>query len=126
NLRYKHDLVDLTRWTQARTPTVLINSLVEGAHDARYVTPSYAAELEVEGKPLNAFIKAKADFEFNTQKVNHQFKIGAETNYSKNFGRGQVYDLDFPLRQEQTSRPRAFRSIPAMHNLSFFAEDLMH
>lgn len=126
NVSYQHDLVDLTRWTQARTATVLINSLVEGAHDARYVTPSYAADLTVEGKPLNAFIKGTADFAFNTQQINHQFKVGAETNYSKNYGNGSVYDLDFPLRQDQTSRPRAFNSIPAMHNLSFFAEDVMH
>lgn len=126
NVSYQHDLVDLTRWTQARTATVLINSLVEGAHDARYVTPSYAADLTVEGKPLNAFIKATADFAFNTQQINHQFKVGTETNYSKNYGNGQVYNLDFPLRQDQTSRPRAFNSIPAMHNLSFFAENVMH
>lgn len=128
NFSYQHDLVDLTQWTQAWTATVLINSLVEGAHDARYVTPSYAADLTVEGKPLNAFIKATADFEFNTQQVNHQFKVGAVTNYSKNYGNGQVYDLDFPLDQRATtsSRPRAFNSIPAMHNLSFFAEDVMH
>lgn len=126
NFSYQNDLVDLVRWTQARTATVLINSLEEGAHDARYVTPSYAAELRVDGKPLNAFVKARANFEFRTKQINHQFKVGAETNYSKNYGEGQVYDLDFPLRQDQTARPRAFNSIPAMHNLSFFAEDVMH
>lgn len=126
NISYQNDLVDLVRWTQARTPMVLINSLIEGAHDARYVTPSYAAELRVDGKPLNAFLKAGADFGFSTHQINHKIKVGAETNYSKNYGNGQVYDLDFPLRQEQTSRPRAFNSIPAMHNLSFFAEDVMH
>src|SRR5690606_17590629 len=126
NFSYQNDIVDLTRWTQARTATVLIDSLEEGAHDARYVTPSYAAELRVDGKPLNAFAKARADFEFRTKQINHQFKVGAETNYSKNNGDGQVYDLDFPLRQDQTARPRAFNSIPAMHNLSFFAEDVMH
>ncbi len=125
-LSYERDNLNLTKWVQARSASILPNSLLSGAYDASFLTPSYAAKLSVLGEPLTAFIKAKADLGFNSGKINHQMKVGVETNYSKNFGAGQVYDLDYPPSPSISARPRAFSSIPAMHNISFFAEDQMH
>src|SRR5690606_7339915 len=126
NLSFQNDILDVTKWIQARSASILPNSIIPGAHDASFLTPSYAAKLKVEGQPLNAFIKAKANLGFNSGSINHQVKLGVESNYSKNFGGGQLYDLDYPPSSNISARPRAFNSIPAMHNLSFFAEDLMH
>ena len=41
---------------------------------------------------------------------------------TKNYGRGQVYDLTRPLSGSWTTRPREYRDVPALHVLSFFAE----
>ncbi|WP_409142200.1 TonB-dependent receptor [Pedobacter helvus] len=122
---YQEDVIDLTRWVQARSATVLVNSLVEGAHYANYVTPSYAAELDVEGKPLYVFLKGVSTLGFSQGTVTHQLRLGTEYNYSKNFGGGQIYDLNYPLSLNSVSsvRPRAFKDIPALQNFSFFAED---
>lgn len=122
-INYQHDKLDETKWMQTRTATVLQNSLKEGEHDVPYLAPSYVAQLMVDGKPLNAFLKATAQLDYTTGPVRHDVKLGLETNYSKNFGKGQVYDLDYPTSASMSVRPRAFDTIPGMLNQAFFAED---
>ena len=41
---------------------------------------------------------------------------------SKNYGRGAVYDISRPLIAGNNTRPRAFRDVPAMHQLSAYIE----
>lgn len=122
---YQKDKVDITQWMQVKSASVLTNSLVEGEHDVRYMTPSYASHMIVDGQPLTAFFKAMTTLGFKTSGISHDLKLGIETNYSKNFGKGQLYDLDFPTTEGIPVRPRAFDSIPGMLNQSFFAEDMM-
>lgn len=122
---YQRDRMDVTKWVQARSATILANALTEGEHDATFITPSYAAELLVDGRPFNAFLKAKMNIGFRTSAITHDVKLGLETNYSKNFGKGQVYDLTYPMNPTGFARPRAFDTIPGMLNQSFFAEDMI-
>jgi len=124
-LNYQQDEIDEVKWIQTRSATVLANSLEAGAHDARYMTPSYASYLRVDGRPLTALLKAKLQLRTRTGGIRHAIKLGGESNYSKNFGDGDVYDLDFPPDQTgSTGRPRAFHDIPAMHTVALYGEDL--
>ncbi|WP_432709839.1 TonB-dependent receptor [Pedobacter sp.] len=122
---YQKDRIESVKWVQARSVTVLFNSLEAGAHDASYLTPSYASELLVDGQPLNAFIKGKVNLGFNIAAFRHKVVLGFETNYSKNLGDGQIYDLDYPPTATISIRPRAYHDIPGMLNQAFFAEDLI-
>lgn len=122
-INYQRDQINLTKWMQAGTASILYNSLEEGEHDAGYLTPSYTAHLSVDGQPLNAFAKVIGNATYHLLRSMQQFNFGAEYNYSKNFGEGQVYDLDFPPSPSIGVRPRSFRSIPAQQNLSIFAEN---
>ncbi|MGN6511707.1 MAG: TonB-dependent receptor, partial [Chitinophaga sp.] len=124
-LNYQRDKVDVTRWLQVKTASVLTNSLTEGEHDVKYMTPSYASHMTVDGQPLSAFFKAMTTLGFSTSGIGHRLKLGIETNYSKNFGKGQQYDMDFPPSEGIPVRPRAFDTIPGMLNQSFYAEDLI-
>ncbi|WP_158563231.1 TonB-dependent receptor [Chitinophaga silvatica] len=126
-LNYQHDKIDVIQWTQARTATVLLNSLQAGEHDIQYLTPSYAAEFTADGKPITAFLKAMTQLMFYTSELQHQLKLGTETNYSKNLGKGQIYDINYPsnINAVSSARPRAFDTIPGMLNQSAFAEDMV-
>jgi hypothetical protein len=124
-LSYQRDRIEATKWMQARTATVLLNSLTAGEHDIQYLTPSYASALVVDGQPMSAFLKAMTQLEFYSGEIRHQVKLGIETNYSKNFGKGQVYDLNYPTNTAISARPRAFDSIPGMLNQSAFMEDML-
>lgn len=123
SINYQNDIIDLTKWIQASTATILVNSMEAGVHDAKYATPSYAAKLDVEGKPLSTFLKVNSGLETKTGMVDHQIRFGANWSFSKNYGSGQVYDLDFPPSTGITVRPRPFKDIPAMQSIAFYIED---
>jgi hypothetical protein len=95
-----------------------------GEHDAQLLFSEYIADYLCDGKPVNAFVKLKGDFAFNPAGIKNDLKIGSEWNFSKNFGEGQVYDLSHPITSTGWHhRPRPYKDIPALQNLSFFAED---
>ena len=98
----------------------------EGEHDATLLFKEYVADYLSDGKPFNAFIKLKGDFSFTNGPVKNNAKVGGEWSYTKNFGRGQVYDLTRPLAAGGwSSRPRAYKDIPALQNVGVFIEDVM-
>lgn len=119
----QRDQINQTKWVQAGSAQILPITTEQGEHDAPYLTPQYTAHLLVDGKPVIGFLKAIANLGFKTGGINHQILLGTEGNYSKNNGLGQVYDPLYPPSPGMTSRPRAYNSIPASQDLSFFAED---
>ena len=62
---------------------------------------------------------------FFTGKISHNLETGFDFKYSKNNGRGQLYDLLKPPYREMSLRPRPFNNIPAHQNLAFFIGDKM-
>lgn len=95
----------------------------EGISEGRFLLGEYIADYLSEGRPVNLFAKVKAAGKATTGVVAHDYMAGGEFSLSKNFGRGQVYDLSRPLSASWTSRPRRYSDIPALDVLSFFAED---
>src|SRR5690606_34570545 len=122
---FNKDIIKEDKWIQARTATILVNSLVQGSHEAQFLTPSYLSNIFVEGMPLTAYHKIVSNHHLTYRNFHNKLKFGIESNYSKNFGQGQLYDLNFPAIANTgvTARPRAFENIPRMHTLSGFAED---
>jgi hypothetical protein len=95
-----------------------------GERDAHLLFAEYVADYLCDGKPVNAFLKFKGDFAFKPANIQNDLKLGGEWNYSKNFGDGQIYDLSHPITSTGWHhRPRAYKDIPALQNLSLFAED---
>lgn len=118
------DRLKRTKLMSPQRATVAPTSMEEGVHDGTYLLGQYVADYLSEGKPLNAFLKMKGELEFFLGKVKNSMKAGGEWNYSKNRGRGQVYDISHPIvTSGWTTRPRAYKDIPALQNLSFFLED---
>jgi hypothetical protein len=96
----------------------------EGENVAQAVFAEYVADYLCDGKPFNAFVKAKGLFGLKVLRTPHSVKVGIDWDYSKNFGDGQVYDMYHPLSLVGwSSRPRRYKDIPALQNLSAFAED---
>lgn len=129
NLSYEQDRINLTKFMQARTATLLVTSLEEGAREAKYLTPNYVGNLIVDGKPLSGYFKLSANGFYTLGNVKNRIKAGSELTYSKNWGLGQVYDLNYPVdlsgsvQVGATTRPRAFKDIPAMKQVSGYLEN---
>lgn len=101
-------------------------SYVDGENEAQAVFAEYTASYLCDGKPFTAYIKAKGVLEFNTLGAENTIKFGANWDIAKNFGEGQVYDMHKPLSVTGwSSRPRRYADIPALQNLSAFAEEYM-
>lgn len=98
-------------------------SLEEGEHDGLYLPYHYISNVTVDGKPLNLFAKMKGVFAMTTGKMGHNINAGAEWKMDKNYGRGQQYDPARPISPGTPYRPRIYSHIPAMHQLSFYAQD---
>ena len=124
NISGEVDRIDQTRLVQLTTPkNPAIDNMQEGEATVTLLPYKYTAKHTVEGLPFNVFIRPKAEFFFDTWRLNHKANIGLEWRYSKNFGRGQIYDLSYPLNYSSTLRPRAYYDIPATNQLSWYIQD---
>lgn len=95
-----------------------------GANYVGFLPMLYLADYDVYGKPFSAFAKFASRFRYRLGDITSGWlKAGMEWNLSKNFGRGQVYDLTRPLTAGNNSRPRPFDDIPAMQQLSAYVEN---
>lgn len=94
-------------------------------YDAELLPYKYTADVGVDGKPMNAFVKAVLGLGGTTGAVRHSGKVGLDWKYDKNWGAGQIYDITRPLSTSNTNRPRPFYDIPASTELSLFAEDVL-
>lgn len=98
----------------------------DGENEAQAVYAEYQADYLCDGKPFTAYIKAKGVMGFRALAADNTVKVGANWDIAKNFGDGQVYDMHRPLSVTGwSSRPRKYSDIPALQNLSVFAEDLL-
>ncbi len=94
-----------------------------GSNYVGYLPMVYTAVLDVDGKPFTSVLKAASQFRYDFIHITNQLKIGGEYNYSKNFGKGQIYDVMRPIVAGNITRPRAFSDIPGMNQLSLYAEN---
>lgn len=102
---------------------IVPTSFDEGVHDAHIVFSEYMADYLSDGKPFSAYAKLKTSLAVDKRTVANRLLAGIEWTCTKNFGRGQVYDLTRPLSVSGWgARPRAYRDIPAMQQFSAFVE----
>ncbi|MDE6402788.1 MAG: TonB-dependent receptor, partial [Muribaculaceae bacterium] len=97
-------------------------SLTPGPNYVGYLPLLYLAHLDVEGDPFTTYIKGATTLRFTGPRITSTLKAGIEWNMSKNYGRGNVYDIERPITASPSVRPRSFSDIPAMHQLSAYIE----
>ena len=122
---YQIDRLKRRKQVAPQRASIAPTTTAPGEHNGEYLLSEYIADYESDGRPFNTFLKARAAGERMTGTVTNKYKVGLEWTYSKNFGKGQVYDLRRPLSAGWTTRPRAFRDIPGLNVLSLFLEDQM-
>ena len=123
SVSYQHDRLERNKQVAPQRASVAPTTMSEGEHDGQYLLNEYAANYVSDGKPLNIFIKAKAEGAWDFSSIKNAYKVGLEWTFSKNYGDGQVYDLTRPLGASWTTRPRAYKDIPSLNVLSFYIED---
>ena len=122
SISLENNLLERKKFISIVRDTPIPNNLEEGEHDGLFLPYQYVAYFRSEGKPFYAFVKWLNKFEINIWKIKNDITVGADWNLAKNFGRGQVYDINRPISPLWDTRPRAFSEIPADQKLAFFLE----
>ncbi|WP_312077272.1 hypothetical protein [Chryseobacterium sp.] len=87
----------------------------------------YISDFSTEGKPLDITALLQTTGSRNTFGIKHQYEAGLDWRYSKNNGRGLIYDMNSPYAAEfGNARPRPFNDIPASNLLSAFLGNQMN
>lgn len=91
----------------------------------QYLPSQYLSQVWIDGKPLNVFAKVADNFFIKSGIFNHRLLLGAEWKTDVNLGAGKTYDVNRPPKMSDgnASRPRSYKDIPALNQLSFYAED---
>lgn len=117
------DRIERTKFVQLDRDRAMPTNTAEGVHDAAILPYKYYSHLTVDGKPVNLFANLKSVFNLRTGAATHRLSGGITLKYDKNLGDGQVYDPARPINIYLATRPRRYRDIPAMSQLSAFVED---
>ena len=118
---YTHTQNAITRQVLGR-PYPITVSRTEGEFYGEYLPLSYMADFLLDGKPFYFNTSFNTLLNFCFLGLEHNFSVGGDYRYEKNFGKGEVYDPTRPL-YVGTGRPRASKDIPSMQKLAFFTED---
>ncbi|MDE6490020.1 MAG: TonB-dependent receptor [Muribaculaceae bacterium] len=117
------DQLDRRRTVSPLRASIAPTTMAPGVHDGQYLLSGYVASYHSDGRPLHLFAKLRATGSLRWKGLQANHLAGIEWTLDKNLGRGQVYDLTRPLSAGWTTRPRAYRDIPALNNLSAYAEE---
>ncbi|WP_233266085.1 TonB-dependent receptor plug domain-containing protein [Myroides fluvii] len=110
-------------FVQYSGPTSVSIATEEGVNDGFFPALSFVSHTKTEGRPLNINGKLETALEFQTGALKQKVEMGVDYKYAHNYGRGEMYDLLTPPTTTATTRPRAYKDIPAYQNMALFAGD---
>ncbi|OFX99422.1 MAG: hypothetical protein A2W89_12350 [Bacteroidetes bacterium GWE2_42_39] len=103
-------------------PSFYSTAITNGEYQIYFTPSSYYSEVTYDGNPYNFYAKLKGTLFKKTGVFTHSGLFGAEWRTTGNTGDGRLYDTTRPANGLGT-RPRPFTDIPALNQLSLFAED---
>ncbi|MCJ7935822.1 MAG: TonB-dependent receptor [Chryseobacterium sp.] len=120
----RFDKIKQTKFIQLENATAFPLSITEGEYDGYYPQAQYISDYQVDGKPLDLFVKMVNNFHFDFKSVTNELNAGFDWQLSKNLGKGQQFDRHRPIDPKSTFRPRAYRDIPAYTTSALFLESV--
>ncbi len=99
----------------------------EESYYGTYLPYSYFSRYDIYGKELNFQGSVKAHFNKRWTKSSNNILVGFDYKMDGNLGKGTVYDIATPPQSNSGSsayRPRAFKDIPFVNQLSGYVEDV--
>ncbi|MEK6451470.1 MULTISPECIES: TonB-dependent receptor plug domain-containing protein [unclassified Myroides] len=128
NTAFSQGIEDIkgTTFVQQTGFKAISTSRETGINQGYYLPLSYVSDFRTEGRPVNINVKLQTELGINTSGIAHNIETGIDFRYSKNNGKGEVYDpLLPPSKGLVNSRTRPFSDIPASQILAGFIGDRM-
>ncbi|QZT38742.1 TonB-dependent receptor [Halosquirtibacter xylanolyticus] len=111
----------ITKAVNGERMPVLINR-DSGVFYSSHLPTSYISNYVHDNHPLSLYGNMDINLHSTIFGVKHKLLMGMTWNYSKNRGRGEIYDINRPLNPS-SGRPRDYSTIPSSNKLSLFVED---
>lgn len=106
---------------------VISNSMTTGEHLAQILNKAYYSRYRIEGMPVSVFAQVKTNKYIQLGGKDYtNAKLGVEYRLDDNRGDGLKFDINNPPQasESQRYRPRSYKDIPALRNLSVFLNDV--
>ncbi|MGV0924716.1 TonB-dependent receptor plug domain-containing protein [Empedobacter tilapiae] len=123
SIRQGFDRIEQRQFIQYSRPRALPLSTEEGESVGIFAATSFVSEYMTDGKPLDFNAQLQTTGKKSFLGFTNTYELGIDWRYSKNNGRGDVYDVTQPSSLSMFIRPRAFRDIPATQNIAAFIGD---
>lgn len=123
SLSIQRDKIEVVKLIQLSRDYPAPSSYREGEHYGRYLPYKYVANHLVDGRPLYFYLNLRGISNFRLWQINNKIKWGVNYSYDKNFGKGQVFDFNYPLYPGVIIPERAFKDIPASSDIALFIQD---
>ncbi len=104
--------------------TIHPDKITDYEGEGRFLPKLYFTTFETKSLPINYFLSIKNNNNILYNNILINLLTGLDLRYNKNLGQGTIYDSDTPPNPNSTtsSRPIAYKNIPASAPLSLFAE----
>ncbi len=118
--------IDQTKLVQLSGPRSFSLATEQGENIGVFPALRYISDFSTDGKPLDITVLLQTTGTRNTWGIRHQYEAGLDWRYSKNNGKGLVYDMNSPYAAAfSNTRPRPFNDIPASNLMAAFLGDRM-
>ncbi|WP_294279695.1 TonB-dependent receptor plug domain-containing protein [uncultured Chryseobacterium sp.] len=118
--------IDQTKLVQLSGPRSFSLATEQGENIGVFPALRYISDFSTDGKPLDITVLLQTTGTRNTWGIRHQYEAGLDWRYSKNNGKGLVYDMNSPYAAAfSNTRPRPFNDIPASNLIAAFLGDRM-
>ena len=123
SIRQGFDRIEQRQFIQYSGPRALPLSTEEGESVGIFAATSFVSDYMTDGKPLDLNVQLQTTGKKSFLGFTNTYELGIDWRYSKNNGRGDIYDVTQPPSSSMSIRPRAFRDIPATQNIAAFIGD---
>ncbi len=118
--------INQTKLVQLSGPRSFSLATEQGENIGVFPALRYISDFSTDGKPLDITVLLQTTGTRNTWGIRHQYEAGLDWRYSKNNGKGLVYDMNSPYSAAfSNTRPRPFNDIPASNLMAAFVGDRM-
>lgn len=118
--------INQTKLVQLSGPRSFSLATEQGENIGIFPALRYISDFSTDGKPLDITVLLQTTGTRNTWGIRHQYEAGLDWRYSKNNGKGLVYDMNSPYSAAfSNTRPRPFNDIPASNLMAAFLGDRM-
>ena len=126
SLRQGFDKINQVKLVQLSGPRSFSLATTQGENVGVFPPLRFISEFSTEGKPVDISALLQTTGNKSFWGIKHEYESGLDWRYSKNYGRGLIYDMNAPYAASFTnSRPQPFNEIPASNLLAVFVGDQM-